>query len=82
MNRCPKCGRALIAFFENEYDKAFLDGIGVECHPSCGYRLTFGALLNHANDVISYTQRHPNCCRSVGLRGHIDRMKQTIKENH
>lgn len=79
MNRCPKCDRALIAFCDSDYDKEFLDGVGVKCHPQkCGYNLTFGGLLNHAEEIIKYVNDWPDCCPSLMLEGHIRAMRKTI----
>ncbi len=80
MNRCPKCDRHLIMF--GDYDRNDFDALGIKCRSSiCGYRLTFGGLLNHAESVIKCLEDTPE----EGFPAHlmeagIREMRKTISE--
>ncbi len=77
MDGCPKCGRLIILFADQE--KNDFHALGVKCRSSiCGYRLTFGGLLSHAEEIIKYMEENPDCCPSHMIEGMIRGMGNTI----
>ena len=77
MDGCPKCGKRLILFAD--YERNNFNAHGVKCrNDRCDYILTFGGLLNHAEEVIKYVDDWPDCCPSLMLEGMIRGMRNTI----
>lgn len=82
MNRCPKCcgTLAMVVNCDDESCDVF-EVIWIKCSDDdCGYVLTFGGLLSHAESVVKYLDMWPDGCSDAGLEINIKAMGKTIAE--